>query len=196
MMPLLQTFGNMSLKPFGFGGALKDDFELIQTSVLGSNTPSVTFTLTSLHQSSYKHLQLRAIARTTDNQAYADLYLRFNGDTATNYGWHYVSGTGSGSPSSGWASSQTGIFVGRASGNTATTNNFSAATTDIIDAFSSNKNKVTRMIGGEIDSSYMQTLTTSGLWSNTAAVTSITLFSNQGGNLVAGTRLSLYGIRG
>jgi hypothetical protein len=123
------------------------------------------------------------------------LYARFNSDSATNYGWHYISGVGSGTPSSGWASSQTGIFVGRVTGNTATGSNFASSVTDIVDAFSSSKNKVTRMLGGESDPSYTQSLMTSGLWLNTAAISSITLFSNQGGNLVSGSRFSLYGVR-
>jgi len=35
----------------------------------------------------------------------------------------------------------------------------------------------------------------SGLWVNTAAVTSIS-FANSSGDMVAGTRFSLYGIKG
>jgi hypothetical protein len=35
----------------------------------------------------------------------------------------------------------------------------------------------------------------SGLFNNTAAITSMTIFGNTG-NLVAGTRFSLYGIKG
>jgi hypothetical protein len=171
------------------------NYELIQTQVLASNTTSVTFNISTAQKTAYKHLQLRAVGRTTDAQAYADLYARFNSDSGTNYGWHYISGVGSGTPSSGWASSQTGIFVGRMTGNTSAGSHFASAITDVVDAFSISKNKVTRMLGGEADSSYFQSLMTSGLWLNTAAISSITLFSNQGGNLVTGSRFSLYGVR-
>jgi hypothetical protein len=193
-MPLLQTLATASARGWRGNGAV-GVYELISTIVLASNATSVTFSITGAQQAAYKHLQIRAVGRTTDAQAYADLYARFNNDSATNYGWHYISGVGSGTPSSGWASSQTGIFVGRVTGNTATGSNFASSVTDIIDAFSSSKNKVTRMLGGEVDSSYYQSLMTSGLWLNTAAISSITLFSNQGGNLITGSRFSLYGVR-
>jgi hypothetical protein len=196
-MPLLQTIGSDALRTYGFGLAVAAQpvYELISTTTLGSSQANVVFTLTGGNQASYKHLQLRVSGRTTDAQAYADLYLRFNGDSGTNYGWHYIAGPGS-TPTSGYSATQTGVFVGRMSGNTSAASNFGAAVCDIVDAFSGNKYKVTRMLGGEQDPSYNQVLLTSGMWANTAAISTITLFSNQGGSLAANSRFSLYGVRG
>jgi hypothetical protein len=76
----------------------------------------------------------------------------------------------------------------------ATANQFSSATIDFLDFSNTNKNTTMRLLQG-IAGADNQVGIASGLWNNTSAVTSIDII-DLFGNLVAGTRLSLYGIRG
>jgi hypothetical protein len=197
-VPILQSFGSDALRGFGFAisaGIQPASYELISTTVLASTATSVTFSLTAPQQAAYKHLQLRVASRSTDSQQYSDVLMRFNSDSASNYDWHYLSGGGS-SVTSGYSGSVTGIFGARSAGNTAVASNFGVGVVDILDAQSTSKYKTTRALSGEVDSGYTQVLMTSGLWLNTAAISSISLVISQGGSFVTGSRFSLYGVRG
>ena len=173
------------------GGATGPAYELISTTVLGSNTGSVTFSSLGDYASTYKHLQIRYVARTSRGEINDAMNIQLNGDTtSSNYKNHYLYGTGS-TVASGNAS---GGFNSPLAGNTATANAFAVGVVDIVDAFSSTKNTTLRGLGG-VSSSFNQIMLNSGLWVNTASITSIALLSGNGANLVTGTRISLYGIR-
>ncbi len=65
-----------------------------------------TISFTSIPQT-YKHLQIRSIARDTYNDGSSillDLQMQFNGDTGSNYTKHILTGTGSSATASGSAS--------------------------------------------------------------------------------------------
>ena len=96
----------------GGGGA----FDLLETTVLGSDTASVTFSNLNTY-SAYKHLQIRLVARSTNASASRSVRIQFNGDTASNYAYHYLLGDGS-SVSSDASTSQTSTAHGRIEGNT------------------------------------------------------------------------------
>ena len=174
----------------GAGGGPAGDYELIQTQILASATPSVTFSNLGNFSSTYRHLQVRMTTR-TDGSIFEG-YVRLNGDTGANYAYHQLVGTGS----SVVASSGIGItgfsqFANAVS--TSPANSFGASVFDLLDAYSTTKNKTGRAflgVGGEFV--YLR----SGLWLNTASITSIQLLINGSGNFVTGSRFSLYGIRG
>jgi hypothetical protein len=73
-------------------------------------------------------------------------------------------------------------------------NVFSAGFTDVLDPYSTTKNKTIRSLNGNIDQSFI--FLWSGLWMDTSSLTSITLSSQNAANFVSGSRFSLYGIRG
>jgi hypothetical protein len=173
-------------------GGVAGDYELISTSIIsGTSTTSVVFDVSTL-ASTYRHLQIRALARTSSTSAF--LNLRLNGDSASNYGWHLLRGDGS-SVTSAAGSSQPEIFLPRTTGSSETANTFGAYVVDILDSFSTTKNKTIRNLSGSSSSPYSEITLTSGHWRNTASLTSVTFLAG-GGNLVAGSRFSLYGIRG
>jgi len=176
------------LIPLGFlGTGVKAGFELISTTVLASAAATVTLTLPTGASTTYKHLQLRAVMQVASGGP--DAQLRFNGDSGANYSWHIVFGNGT-SPGTAVSSGTNQIGFGNAS---STANTYGAAVIDILDAFNTSKNKVTRSLYGS------QANSTVGLWSgawyNTSAISSITILNSSAVNYAVGTRFSLYGVR-
>jgi hypothetical protein len=181
------------LIPIGFLGAggAAGSFELISTTLLSTSTASVSF---SSIVGTYKHLQIRFTARSVDNGTFPDLKIRLNSDTGTNYSYHRLRGYGSGVDSGSWTSTDH-IRWGAASKTSTTTNSFYAGIADILDYASTTKNTTTRFLGGHTADGYDDIRLESGLWINTAAVSSILLFPSSG-NFAANSRFSLYGIKG
>jgi hypothetical protein len=187
------------LIPFGVlsaagAGGVAGDYELIATELVGADTPSITFSSLATYSSTYKHLQIRTASRNSRTGFSTGVVsLRFNGDTSSSYTYHELFGNGS-SVSSYADGSQTSIrgafFVAGAS---TAANAFGGGVLDILDPFSTTKNTTTRSLSGVADAAVALT---SGAFFKTDAITSITLLGIGGTNLVAGSRFSLYGIRG
>lgn len=171
-------------------GARSGDFQLIETVLLTGNQASVTFSNLGNYSSNYKHLQIRAVTRGTENFDIYGWTLRFNSDTGNNYARHVLYGNGSAAGSDG-SSSVSSMTAGYIPGSQATANNFSAQMIDILDAYNTNKYKTVRMSAAVLSSSSEIDLA-SGLWMNTNAISSITL----GGSYATNSRFSLYGIKG
>jgi hypothetical protein len=174
----------------GAGGVAGATYELISTSILGSATSSVSFDV-STYASTYKHLQVRASVRTSYPNPADFVKVTFNNDT-TGYSRHGLSSNGSSTVSFG-VTDQIGTHD--IAGNTAGSSQFGAFVMDILDAYSTTKNKTVRIFGGHAGSWDVAQLT-SGLWIDTTAVTSVKLESGNGANLSAASRFSIYGIKG
>jgi hypothetical protein len=171
---------------------------LIETSVLGSDAASVTFSNLGQYAGVYQHLQLRVTARTNRTGADSDpVILRFNGDTGNNYAVHGLIGYNFSSTTA--IASNSGTSIGSiylteampVASSTATA--FGAIVVDILDPFETTKNKVVRSLAGMKDV-WSSVDMRSGLWMNTAGVTSITISPLLGTQLVTGSRFSLYGV--
>ena len=163
------------------------DFDSIAT-VSGTGS-SGTISFTSI-PSTYRHLQIRAISQeaTTDQI----LYMTFNSDTGSNYASHLASGNGVGSGAVYGLASQTSIRIFGQTyglGTTAPT----ATVTDIIDYANTIKYKTMRSFGGTDRNGTGEVQLASGLWMNTAAISSIQLTT--GANFTTTTQFALYGIR-
>jgi hypothetical protein len=169
----------------GAGGAGGSAFELISTQVLTSSASSVTF---SSIPATYKHLQIRAVAR-CNASGQRSIFARFNGNSGNNYARHTLYGDGS-EVGSFAGVNQTALIVGECAGNSTGSNVYFPAVTDILDYASTSKNTTTKGLM-EIPAIGLR----SGLFINTAAVSSIELFP-QTDSFVSGSRFSLYGIRG
>jgi hypothetical protein len=183
----------MALFPLGIlsaAGAVVggETYELISTTVLGLAASSVSFSSLGDYSSTYKHLQIRGLGRLTavdTNQK-----MRFNGDSTSSYNNHFLYGNGS-SVLSGTSGLLTAIDSYPLTASNAPANAFGAFVIDMLDAFSSTKNTTVRQLSGN----NVEIQLASGLWNNTASLTSVELLANSG-NYVAGSRFSLYGIRG
>jgi hypothetical protein len=177
--------------------AVVSDYELISTALIAnSTTTTVTFDLSSF-ASMYKHVQikstLRTLSATTESDAYA---IRFNSDSGANYSWHFMGYTGTaGSVASAAATAQTYAWGMPIPGANFTSGAWGVYATDILDAFSSVKNKTLRTLCAYVGNSpriYLNSVA----WFSTAPVTSITITTNTGANFASGSRISIYGLRG
>jgi hypothetical protein len=181
------------LIPLGFlaasGAGEEGAYELIESSILTTSTSSVTF---SSIPSDYKHLQLRIVYRGANAGNGLTSQLRFNSDSGSNYAYHRLQGDGSTVVSSAFTS-QTEIDLPAQTANGATASSFGGAVVDILDYASTSKNTTVRTLGGRASTSSGIDLR-SGLWINTAAVTSVFIGSYTL-NFMSGSRFSLYGIK-
>lgn len=172
---------------------LLGDYESIATVVASGSSNSITF---SSIPSIYKHLQIRAITRsTTTTYIQSALYLTVNGDTAANYSFHQIGGDGQGGTfASGTANTSniTTITSGTANGSTAT---FGAGVIDILDYANTNKYKTIRCLSGlDLNGSPSTISLRSGGWRNSSAITSITL-TEANNNIAQFSSFALYGIK-
>jgi hypothetical protein len=172
------------------GGA---DYELISTTVLGSSQAQVDFSV-SAFSGVYKHLQLRMVyaSNTGGNGTY--IRGRFNSDSGSNYAYHVLYGQGSSALSTGGATQNAMVFSPMSG--TGSSTQPDAVIADFLDPFSTSKNKTTRLMAGHATGSINLI---SGAWFSTSAVTAINLLAYSQGSAStfgAGSRFSLYGLKG
>ena len=161
------------------------DFDSIATATVGS-AGVVTF---SSIPSTYRHLQIRYMAGTSSS---ASAYMRLNGDTGSNYAWHYFNGPSIGA---GGYTSQTSIGISPA-GSGMGTAQFTVGIIDLIDYQSTAKNKTVRAYCSlNVNGTGSDVSLQSGLWTNTSAVNSITI-TTFGVDFRSGSTFALYGIQG
>jgi len=170
------------------------DYESIATVLVGSaGASSVTF---SNIPQTYKHLQLRIIARTTFNLTEDYLSMRFNGDSGANYTYHNLY-TNAGAAVAGGGSGQTLAYLQRGTGATAPASTFGTIIVDIPDYANVSKNKTFKMFGGWETNAAGAVYLDSGAWVNTNAISSVQIFGgNASSTLVQYSHFALYGIRG
>jgi hypothetical protein len=171
-------------------------YESIATVNVGAGG-SGTITFSSI-PSTYKHLQIRLIARTDrSGSPSANTLWRFNSDTATNYSEHGF--TGNGTTASAFSGVSTDkIGFDRIAGASAGANMFGAIVVDILDYANTNKYKTARGLGGlEINTSSSEIYFQSGSWRSTSAINRIDIQSVAGTvNFVQYSQFALYGIKG
>lgn len=167
---------------------------LIASQTLAAPAASVVF---STIPQTYTHLLLTIDGATTDAALFGQLGIQFNGDTGANYDYESFSVTGSASGANPQFA-QTKLSSVILSGLTATANTSGSGVVWMMNYKNSAFFKNSRTNYDRFET--LGTTTTygtgqiSGLWRNTAAITSITLFDQSGGNLGTGSSFTLYGI--
>lgn len=192
-MPIVASFGGLSA--FGFGAFPGGDFEAISTyTVTTSGVKNITFSSIPT-DGTYQHLQIRGIMRSTRSVESITFKMTVNGNTSAVYTVHDLSGNGSVAS----ASASTGLtetYLRRFAGSPATANTFGAVVLDILDYADTSKNTTFRHFGGYDNNGSGQVGVYSGLWANTAAVSSITIGPDgQNYDLATYTTLALYGVK-
>lgn len=138
----------------------------------------------------FAHLEMRIFGRSTESGSTVNMYARFNSDGTTSYVGHQLSGNGSGASSSaylGYDAWEIGSFPA----SSATANVFANHIIRILDYSNSTKFKtMMNIFGYDLNGSGDVSLK-SGLWRNTAAITSINFTYPP---VATGTRIDLYGI--
>jgi hypothetical protein len=174
---------------------LANSYESIATATVGSGgAADVTF---SSIPSTYTHLQIRGISKSTSATNATDLLIQLNSDTGTNYARHGLYGNRSSAVAYATANNsrmELALSVA-ASGSTST---FGASVIDILDYANTNKYKTMRGLAGTdangtTNQCYLGLF--SSLWQNTNAITSIKIYLTTG-NLAQYSHFALYGIKG
>jgi hypothetical protein len=187
--------GNIVAGTFSTGvPPVTSSYESIATVTVGSGG-SASIDFTSI-PSTYKHLQIRAIVKTAFANAQDGLKIQMNGATGASYNYHYLGGNGAGSGYSGAGGASAQTFMQSVSVAGATNANiFGVVVLDILDAFSTSKNKVLRAIGGVDNNGAGVVEMWSGLYLSTNATDSIKLYSFNGSNISQYSSFALYGIK-
>jgi hypothetical protein len=190
-MPILGIIASSKLT------AVPGTYESISTVTVGA-TSVANIEFTSI-PATYVHLQIRCFVQ-ADRATYgiSDGTLQFNSDTATNYSWHNLKGTGS-TVTATASASQTWMNVADGMWGTNTGGTFGAGIIDVLDYANTSKYKTIRTLSGvDINGTiagYGGWLgLTSGNWRNTNAVTSIKIIAGSG-NFLQYSSFVLYGIK-
>jgi hypothetical protein len=162
-------------------------FTLIQPAVVVGSGGAASIDFTSI-PSTYTDLVIKISARISTAGA-ASSTIRFNGVT-TNYSSRYLIGAGTAGTSSGSASS---IFVDTPADSTYTANSFSNSEVYIPNYAGSTNKSLSVDIVNETNGTVVTQLLLAGLWSNTAAITSISILPGAG-SFVQHSTAYLYGV--
>ena len=162
-------------------------YELIDSVVLGSDTATVTF---SSIPGTFDDLHVVASARTNRaSNTWADTRIRFNGAANdTNLSGRYLQGTGSAASSGTTAYA----WLGDVTASTATANTFASLEIYIPNHGGGTNKSYSSTCAHETNSSTAYLAVVAGLWSDTSAITSLTLVPV--GSFVTGSSFYLYGI--
>jgi hypothetical protein len=169
------------------------DYESIQT-VSGNGSASV-LSFTSI-PSTYKHLQIRGIARDGRAVTIDTAYFTFNSNTGSNYAYHWLKGDGaSATATAATATTPSGINAFVVPGSSAGASQFSGSVIDILDYANTNKNKVYRSLSGTDQNGSGGIFFISGVWLQTAAISQIDLTTGTGTAWATGSTFALYGVK-
>ena len=168
-------------------------YDSIATFTSSGSTNLIQFTSIP---STYKHLQLRIVARSAQSAANDTVYFRFNGDSGNNYSRHMLYSDGYNALASSY-NPENVVFAGTIAAASATTNALGSYVVDILDYANTSKKKVTRALGGYDANGAGAINYRSANWNSTSAITSITLANyTAGANFANGSHFALYGIKG
>lgn len=185
-MPILGTFASSVQKITG-------SFESIATASGTGSSGVITF---SSIPSTYSHLQIRILGRTTAAQTNTDLYVQYNSSTS-GYANHAIQGNGSITETKADTSGSYIIIYQSLTGASAASSIMGAAIIDIPDYASTTKNKTLRCLSGQTRPADAQGAIwlQSGFLNNTAALSSLS-FTLGSGSWTTSSVISLYGIKG
>lgn len=166
--------------------ASTNSYESIQTVTVGAGgQTSISFTAIP---STYKHLQIRYIARATTGSV-ANFTMTLNSDTGANYSRHGLYGDGASAAALGGAN-ESSMLAGVVS---STASTFSVGVIDVLDYQNTNKYKTVRDLNGVDWNGSGYAVLYSGSWRNTNAVTSVELNFT---TFAQYSSFALYGIKG
>lgn len=173
------------------GHLVTTNFQSIATVTVGSGgSSSISFTSIP---STYKHLQVRGIIRTTAGSNNWDVNVRCNNDSGSNYSFHNMFADGSGSVPATGAASQTAMTFDRAGVGDA--NIFSGVVADFLEYSNTNKYKVMRALSGNDRNGVGIVTYNAGAWYNSTTISTLT-FTLASGDFAQYSQLALYGIKG
>lgn len=192
MSPIVSTLAGASAR--GYVGLLSQasggSFESIQTYTATGTVSDITF---SSIPSTYKILQFRILARTTNGGAGdRSLFAQFNGDTGSNYYYSRIYSYNGVNNKNVDFSNATGVYAGIILDDGNNAGDYGGNTFEIIDYANASKTKQSKQLGGSSASQFFS----ASFWTGTAAISSVRFFSSGGTSLKINTTIALYGIKG
>lgn len=167
---------------------------LIESQVLSNSAASVTLGSGGTIPQTFKTLKVvmsvRSDANDGTNQPWSQCAIQLNGTGSTNRTGRGVFGTGAATGST--TLTDTTFWI---AGNTATASTFGNAEITIPNYSGSTNKPISSDSVTESNGTYAAQFLIASLWSNTAAITSITVTPGGTTNLVSGSTFSLYGLR-
>jgi hypothetical protein len=188
----VQSAASSSVTP-----AVATAYESIASATGTGSSGTITF---SSIPSTYQHLQLRVISRSTSASSSGEaLNLRLGAgsiDTGANYARHYIYGEGTTVAAAGSASASTIQMITSVAGGGATSGIQGVTIIDIHDYASTTKYKTVRAFTGvDFNNANGALALVSGLWMSTSAVGTLRLYHNTD-SFTTGSTFALYGIKG
>jgi hypothetical protein len=173
------------------------DFESIATAVGTGSSATITF---DSIPSTYKHLQLRVMARDlgAGTSTLNATFIRLNNNTSSNYTWHSFQGNGTALSQEGYGYGGTGgngymNAITAAGGNTAGI--MGVGIIDILDYASVSKLKTVTTFTGTDQNGSGRVAVGSILFNSTSAISRIDIQGSQG-SFTTSSVFSLYGLKG
>lgn len=186
MSPILGIFASQGRVP-------SSSYESISTTTVGAGGSSfVEFTSIP---STYKHLQVRMLTRGSISATGTNVNIQFNSDTGNNYITHWLDGNGTTALGENSGTGTPVIYLGYGAGANASASVFGSSVWDILDYANTNKTTTCRSLCGFDNNGSGFVALISGLWTSTAAVTSLKISPNSG-TFSQYSSFALYGIRG
>ncbi len=166
-------------------------YTLIQPAVVVGSGGAASMAFTSI-PSTFTDLILQISARTADTGlVYDGMKITFNG-SATGYSDRLLYGDGSAAASANQSGASTRFHY--ATTNAATSSTFGSASIYIPNYTGSNNKSLSSDSVSENNATTAIAALDAGLWSNTSAITSISISSNSGANFVQYSTAYLYGV--
>lgn len=171
--------------------APSNSYDSIATATGTGSSGTISFTSIP---STYKHLQIRYIARGTLADVNADIYCYLNADTTqANYARHNLRGNGTAASAGGSAASALPI-AGDITGANSTASIYGAGVIDVLDYANTNKYKTVRSLAGQDQNGSGSMWLFSNLYMQTTAISSISIVV-QSGNFATNSSFALYGVK-
>ena len=169
---------------------MANTYELINSSIVGSGG-SASFDFTSI-PSTYTDLIIKVSGRAVATSSYPNVRVRFNSDSGSNYKWKRIYGDGS-SVTTDANAGDTGALVGLIAGSSETANTFSNFEFCVPNYATTGQKSITSDAVSENNATTSYSYFLGGLWTGTAAITSITLYSSY--NFAQYSTAYLYGVK-
>jgi hypothetical protein len=169
----------------------RNSFTSLATVTSSGSTSQILFGNVPLN---YTYLQLRIYARSARASANDLIYMRFNGDSGSNYYWHSMYGDGS--TATGGGGSDNVMYCGYIPAASSTADTFGYSIVNIYDYTSVSKAKSMNVLNGFDANGSGIVSTFSAVWNNVGQPVTTLFLANYftGANFAAGTVFALYGM--
>jgi hypothetical protein len=181
----------------GISGHLTPPYDPSGFDALASATLSASASSLSIVgiPTTYRHLQVRIVARATDAATANYLFMRVNNDTtSSNYARHILIGDGA-SANSYSSTGSTITNLGEIPAANATAGIFGSFVLDILDYKDTVKFKTIRSIGGDDRNGNGEVELNSILYMSTNAITSLQFTTYTAASLAQYTQVAVYGVK-